>query len=518
MLIAHDLGTTGNKASLHDDDGRMLATATAGYDTHYAADTTSEQDPDDWWRAVVQATRVLLARSGVPASQVAGICVSGQMMGAVMLDADGRPVRPAMIWSDSRATAQAAALEATIGAEAGYRATGHRVAPTYTLPKLMWARDNEPEAWARTRAVCVAKDYVNYRLTGRLVTDHSDASSTDAYDLATGAWSPALLTAAGIDPGLWPEIVDATAVLGTLTPDAADELGLSPSTRVVAGGGDGPMASVGAGCVSPDRPGYVCLGTSAWFAVTTTAPVLDPQRRSFSFRHVVPGFYTPCATTQTGAGSLQWLQQAVAPEVPVADLITEAAGVAAADEGLFFLPYLIGERSPWWDAAASGVFLGLRRHHTRAHLTRAVLEGVGYNMALCMEPLTSAPPQIRSETTDGGVSSLTAPIGTGFGDERQPGPASPIDVIGGGAQSDVWLQLLSDIWGVPVRRRSVTDQANSLGAAVTGLVGLGLAGFDLAPRLSRTEAEFSPSEGFERHLAHRQRFEDAYHALTGWFR
>ncbi len=483
MLIAHDLGTSGNKASLHDETGRLLAAVTVGYPTRYAADTTSEQDPQDWWRAVVAATRALLADGPVRADQVRGLCVSGQMMGAVLLDGAGAPVRPAMIWSDQRATAQAAQLESAIGTTAGYQLTGHRFAATYTLPKLMWVRDNEPQVWAATRAVCVAKDYVNLLLTGRLVTDHSDASSTDAYDLLGGSWSQPLLDAAGIDAGLWPEIVDSTTVIGPLSGAAADELGLPSGTRVVAGGGDGPMASIGAGCTSPEANGYVCLGTSAWFATTTTRPVLDPERRSFTFRHVVPGLFTPCATTQTGAGSLQWLRGVVGGTIP--DLVAAAGTVRAAQDGLFFLPYLLGERSPWWDAAASGAFIGLRPHHTCAHLARAVLEGVGFNLALCLAPL--------------------APAGR------------PVDVIGGGAASDTWLQLLSDIWGLPVRRRNVTDQANSLGAAVTGLVGLGLADFATAGELSRVEAEFEPSVEAGALGEQRDRFEAAYHALSGWF-
>ncbi|MFZ0529033.1 MAG: xylulokinase [Propionicimonas sp.] len=488
MLIAHDLGTSGNKASLHGADGRLLAAVTVTYPTTYAADTTSEQDPLHWWSAVTTATRRLLADSGRSAAEIDGICVSGQMMGLVLLDARHQPVRPAMIWSDQRATAEAAALAETVGDDHAYRITGHRIAATYPLPKLIWVREHEPATYERVASVCVAKDYVNLRLTGRLVTDHSDASSTDAYDLATGDWSAELLRAADVDASLWPPIVDSTEVIGTLTAAAAAELGLRPGTRVIAGGGDGPMASVGAGCVSPDSPGYVCLGTSAWYSCTTSEPVLDPERRSFTFRHVVGGRFAPCATTQTGAGSLQWAAEALSAEpAAIGELIAAAEGVAAAEEGLFFLPYLIGERSPWWDPNASGVFAGLRMHHRRPHLTRAVLEGVGYSLALCMAPL------------------------------RSGAPASGIDVIGGGAASDLWLALLADIWGVPVRRRSVTTQANSLGAAVTGLVGLGVADFSLAPTLSRVEAEFLPGSGSASHARHLARFADAYRALRPWF-
>jgi xylulokinase len=248
------------------------------------------------------------------------------------------------------------------------------------------------------------------------------------------------------------------------------------------------MAAVAAGCVTPDSPGYVCLGTSAWYACATTTPAIDPQQRPFTLCHVVPGLFSPTATTQTGAGSLQWAAEALGDgPAEVGHLIAAAASAIAAEEDLFFLPYLIGERSPWWDAKASGVFLGLRMHHRRPHLTRAVLEGVGYSLALCMGPLRAAAPD------------------------------APIDVIGGGAASDTWLGLLADIWGVGVRRRSVTTQANSLGAAVTGLVGLGHADFSLARSLSRVEAEFEPGAGSGAHRAHLDRFADAYRALQPWF-
>lgn len=488
MLIAHDLGTSGNKASLHDLTGHLVAATTAGYSTNYAADTTSEQDPRDWWRAVVTATRDLLAQTGVDPRGIEGICVSGQMMGLVPLDATGQQVRPAMIWSDQRATKQAAQLAERFGEAEAYRITGHRLSPAYNLPKLMWVRDNDPQAYAATRSVCVAKDYVNFCLTGRLVTDHSDASSTDAYDLMAGQWSDDLLAAADVPVTLWPEIVESTEVIGSLTAEAATALGLTPATKVVAGGGDGPMASIGAGCVSVDSPGYVCLGTSAWYACSTTAPILDPQWRSFSFRHVVPGLFAPTATTQTGAGSLQWAAEALGEgPADVGELIEAAATAEAATEGLFFLPYLIGERSPWWDPNASGVFAGLRMHHRRPNLTRAVMEGVGYALALCMAPLR---------------------VNAGEG---------PIDVIGGGAVSDHWLGLLADIWGVPVRRRNVTNQANSLGAAVTGLVGLGLADFGCATTLSTVERVFSPGEDRGLHSAQLERFANAYRALQPWF-
>lgn len=462
-----------------------MAEETVSYPTRYSGGTESEQNPNDWWDAVVAATRRLLARTGAAPERIDGICVSGQMMGLVCLDADGTPVRQAMIWSDQRATEQAAALASAV--PDGFAITGHRIAPTYTLPKLMWVRDHEPNVFAATRSVCVAKDYVNLKLTGRLVTDHSDASSTDAYDLQTGTWSATMLDAADIDPGLWPDIVESTEVIGQLTGAAASELGLTTATRVVAGGGDGPIASVGAGCVSPDAPGYVSLGTSAWYSRTLAGPRHDPQQRSFTFRHVVPGLYAPCATTQSGAGSVQWLADVLNRSDAVGELLDEASARTAADDGLFFLPYLLGERSPWWDAAASGTFVGLRRHHDDVDLMRAVMEGVAFNLGLCIESI------------------------------ELDGAPDEIVVIGGGAGNDNWLQILADAWGVPVKRRSVTSQANSLGAAVTGLVGLGMAEFSLARELSHVVREFTPGPDAARRAEQRQRFVSAYLALRGWY-
>lgn len=488
LIIAHDLGTSGNKASLHREDGTIIATATASYPTHYDIDTTSEQNPLDWWRAVVSTTRELVARAD---GDIVGLCVSGQMTGAVFLDAHGAVVRPAMIWSDSRATLQASRLTDAVGAAESFRMTGHRVAASYTLPKIMWVRDNEPEHWAQTAHVCVAKDYVNYRLTGRLVTEHSDASSTAAYDLETGTWSDAMLAAAGVDRSVFPEIVASTDVIGTLSAEAAEALGLPQSTRVVAGGGDGVMASVAAGCISVDAPGYVCLGTSAWYCKSTTERVPDPEQRAFTYRHAVPGLLAPCATTQAGAGSLAWLTGAVtAPggTAPTpAELIAEAVTVTASDDGIFFLPYLIGERTPWWDSNASGVFAGLRPTHGRPQLARAAMEGTAFALALCRDAL-----------------------GEGQGDR-------PVSVIGGGSRSDEWLQLMADIWGVQVQRRSVRADANGLGAAITGLVGLGLAEFSQVLQVSKVDAEFNPAPGHERYRAHLDRFADLYRALAGWF-
>uniref|UniRef100_UPI000769D6D4 FGGY family carbohydrate kinase n=1 Tax=Microbacterium sp. CCH5-D1 TaxID=1768780 RepID=UPI000769D6D4 len=314
MIIAHDLGTTGNKASLHHDDGRIVASVTVAYPAHFAAGGVAEQNPDDWWNAVVAATRDLIARTSTPTSDIVGLVVSGQMMGAVLLDAEGEPARPAIIWADTRAGAQQRELEDAIGAERAYGILGHRLNPTYSVEKIMWVRDNEPDVWARVRRVCVAKDFIVLRLTGRLATDRSDASGTNAYDQAAGTWSGEVLRAARLDRALFPEILESTQIAGALTDAAATALGLHTGVRVVMGGGDGPLAAVGSGVVAPEDGAYVCLGTSSWISFAADAPLHDPGMRTFTFDNVVPGSFVPTATMQAGGASVQWIAEALSPD------------------------------------------------------------------------------------------------------------------------------------------------------------------------------------------------------------
>ncbi|WP_256843004.1 xylulokinase [Ornithinimicrobium cryptoxanthini] len=491
MIVAHDLGTTGDKASLHDDTGRTLATFTAGYPTHYGADGVVEQDPQQWWAAVGVATRGLLEKAGARADQVSVVGLSGQMMGAVFLDEQHQPTRPAIIWADQRSQAQTTWLIDAVGQEAAYQELGHRIHPTYTLAKIMWVREHEPEVWAATRHVCVAKDFVAHRMTGTLATDPSDASGTDAYDQGAARWSERLLAAAGITDDLLPPILPSTTVLGGLTPQAAAASGLLADTPVVLGGGDGPMAAVGAGVLTPEDAAYACLGSSSWISCASRAPLHDPQMRSMTFNHVVPDHFVPTATMQAGGASLSWVMELFGGgEHAYERLLGEAATVAAADEGLFFLPYLLGERSPNWNANAAGTFAGLQRHHGPAHLVRAVLEGVAFNLRTCMGAFT-----------DSGIA------------------LDRIDVIGGGAQSPVWMQVLADTWQVPVRQRTIVADANSLGAAVTAAVGVGLVDdFGVARTLSALAAEFVPdSSRADRVREQHQIFLHAYDQLEPWF-
>jgi len=493
MIIAHDLGTTGNKASLHADNGHLLAQCTVAYDTRYGSGGRVEQDPGEWYHAVVTATRQLMDQVDACPEEVRGVGLSGQMMGAVLLDENHEPVRPAMIWADHRATLQAEQLLDSVSMESAYAELGHRINPTYSLAKVMWVRDNEPAVWARTRHVCLAKDYVTHRLTGVLVTDPSDASSTNAYDQELGAWSPRLLSAAGLSEQLFPPVVPSASVAGGLTAEAARETGLPSGLPVVVGGGDGPMAAVGAGVIAPEDGPYCCLGSSSWISVASDRPLLDPQMRSMTFNHVIGGRFVPTATMQAGAASLQWVAEllgAPGEKDSYSRLLAAAGDSRAADDGLFFLPYLMGERSPLWNPSAAGSFVGLQRYHGQGHLVRAVLEGVAFNLRTCMDAF----------------------VGGGIAIEQ-------IDAIGGGARSDVWLQVLADVWGIPVLRRTIVEEANSLGAAVTALVALGITpDFTLARSLSTTTAEFQPEpKATQRYAQQHEVFLDAYTQLEPWF-
>lgn len=492
MIIAHDLGTTGDKASLHDDAGALVLAITIGYPTDYGRGGAVEQNPEHWWSAVCEATTALLGRSGTPASEIRAVGFSGQMMGAVFLDAALQPVRPAMIWADTRSSEQCDQLIDRIGQDRGYAVTGHRLNPSYSLSKIMWLRDNEPETFDRVAAVAQAKDFVVARLTGRLVTEPSDASGTDAYDQSAGRWSTEILAAAGIDVGLFPEIVPSTEIVGEVTSAASVATGLAVGTPVVLGGGDGPLAALGAGVVDDGDGAYVYLGSSSWVSYSAKQPLLDPGMRTMTFNHVVPGQWVPTATMQSGGGSLQWLADLLEPGADSERfdrLVGESVAVDAAGDDLFFLPYLLGERSPYWNEHARGAFIGISRGHRRGHLTRAVLEGVAFNLGTCVDAFRDAGAAIEQ-----------------------------VDAIGGGANSDVWLQIMADTWGVTVRRRDIVDEANSLGAAVTAGVGVGLIDFTAARTLSRVTAEFEPDASrHDAYAAAYERFVDSYERLEGWF-
>lgn len=452
-ILAHDLGTSGNKATLYGVDGTLAASALAEYPTAYPGPGCAEQDTEDWWRAVCTATRELLEKSGAAPKDILCLSFSGQMMGCLLVDREGKPLRPALIWADTRAGKQEREMTKRLGMERVYRLTGHRLSASYSAAKLLWVREREPEVYKRARKLLQAKDYMVYRLTGRFATDYSDASGTNLFDIQRKCWSEEILDAFGIPAGMLPEAFPSATAAGGLLPQAAAETGLLAGTPVVLGGGDGSCACVGAGAVD-EGSSYCVLGSSAWISFARRSPVFDPEMRTFNWVHLDPELVTPCGTMQAAGLSYNWYRSTLctgeaaeardAGESVYARIDRGAAASAPGAGGVMYLPYLLGERSPRWDHDARGAFLGLSASTAKGDMSRAVLEGVGMNLKIILDIL-----------------------------ERDC-PAETLTVIGGGARGDVWLQILADIWQKELEVPADPEGASSMGAAVCAGVGVGI--------------------------------------------
>jgi len=491
-ILAHDLGTTGNKASLFDEQGHPVASAFASYETAYPCPGWAEQDASDWWRAVRDSTRALLASSAVAPGDVAAVCFSGMMNGALAVDAAGAPLRTAIIWADQRATAEEKLLAQRCGMEQLYRRTGHRASASYTAAKVLWIQRHQPGLYARTHQVLQAKDYVAYKMSGVFATDYSDASSTNLFDLARRTWAVDIIEAVGLDPRKFPPVCPSQTVIGQVTAQAAAETGLLAGTPVVIGGGDGACATVGAGSVDPGDA-YNYVGSSSWIAVTATEPLYDPHMRTFTFAHLDPRLYFPTGSMQSAGGAYDWFERLLRG-TGEARLYDEMGAAAATVEpgarGLLFLPYLIGERSPHWNPLARGAFVGLTMAHGRAEMARAVLEGVAFNLKSILDAFL-----------------------------EQGAPIQAMRLIGGGARSALWRQILADVYGLPILRPALVAEATSLGAAIAGGVGVGLfPDFRVARTIVAVEEAERPDPAHtERYAALYDLFRRAYTALEPIF-
>jgi xylulokinase len=471
-ILAHDLGTSGNKASLYDRQGKLVASAFAGYETYYPQPGWVEQDPEAWWKAVVTTTRELLAKAGIKAAELACVTFSGQMMGCLPVDGDNRPLYRSLIWADQRGIEEARQLEAILGLEFVYCTTGHRVSPTYSAAKIAWLKHNAPQVYADAYKFLHAKDFIISRLTGAWVTDYSDACGMNLFDLTRRIWSPEILAATGISAGKLPDPHPSTDPAGKVTAAAAQTTGLLAGTPVIIGGGDGSCAAAGAGVVE-EGAAYNYIGSSSWIGIATHEPIFDPEMRTFNWIHLDPTMYSPTGTMQAAGGSYAWARDTLCPvEVEAANKLgasayelmnLEAARVPAGADNLLYLPYLLGERSPYWNPYARGTFIGLTPQHRREHLIRAVLEGVTLNLRIILEAFRS-----------------TVPI-------------EGMRVIGGGAKGAVWRQILADIFQLPVYRLEFLEEATSMGAALAGGVGVGIfPDFGVAKRLTRVVETCAP--------------------------
>ena len=443
FVIGIDTSTTATKAVVIDGAGTVVATGVAEYGYSVPRPRWAEQDPGLWWDGTVTAIRSALAQPGIDGDDVAAVGLTGQMHGAVLLDAMGAVLRPAILWNDQRTAEACDEIRRAVGPDRLIAITGNDALTGFTAPKLVWVRDQEPEIWSRVAHVLLPKDYVRFRLTDQYALDKADGSGTLLFDIADRDWSLEVLDALRIDPAWLPPTFEGPEVTGAVSTAAATATGLRPGTPVVAGAGDQAANAVGVGAIVP---GVVALslGTSGVVFATTESALRDPAGQVHAFCHAVPGRWHMMTVMLSAAGSLRWFRDALAPGEDFGRLTAAAESVPPGADGLFFLPYLSGERSPHPDPLARGAFVGLTVGHDRRHLTRAVLEGVAFGLRDGLDQMIAA--------------GLPAP--------------EQVRASGGGTASPLWRQILADVLRAEVATVSTTEGA-AFGAGVLGAVGAG---------------------------------------------
>jgi xylulokinase len=492
-MVGIDVGTSGAKTLLIDADGNVIASALEEYPLHTPRPLWAEQHPEDWWRATMGSIGAVLSRAGVRPVEIVGLGLTGQMHGMVALDEQGQVLRPCIMWNDQRTGVQCAEIMQTVGRERFLALTGNLALPGFTAPKILWVRDNEPEVYQRIAQVLLPKDYIRYRLTGDYATEVSDAAGTVLLDVAHRRWSREVLEALNIPEEWLPRCYESPEVTGNVSQAAARATGLRADLPVVGGGGDNAAAAIGSGIV---REGVISasVGTSGVVFAHTDEIKLDPQARLHSFCHAVPGRWHVMGVMLSAGGSLRWLRDTIAgPEREVAQwagmdpyelLDRQAARVPPGCEGLLFLPYLTGERTPYPDPNARGAFVGLTLRHGKGALVRAVLEGVAYGLRDSLELLRA----------------LEIPI-------RQ------VRALGGGARSRLWRQIMADIFGVELVTINITEGA-AYGAALLAGVGAGVYR-DVFEAADRTVRVVDRTEPVPAHVSTYDRSYRDYRALYG---
>lgn len=442
-FLGIDVSTTATKALLIDSNGQVAAVSATEYPFETPRPLWSEQHPRLWWDGAQKSIRAVLAKSGINAAQVSGVGLTGQMHGLVLLDEAGEVLRPSILWNDQRTQAQCDEIHRRIGRERFIQITGNVALTGFTAPKILWVKENEPDTYAKAAHVLLPKDYVRYHLTGEFGMDKADGAGTVLMNLKTRDWSDEVLAALEIPRAWMPPLYEGPQITGHLTPEAAAVTGLKPGTPVIAGGGDQAAQAVGVGAVTE---GIVALtlGTSGVVFATANGAFIEPQGRLHAFCHSVPGKWHLMGVMLSAAGSLRWYRDTFAPSVGFDDLLAPAAQIPAGSEGLLFLPYLTGERTPHPDPLARGAFVGLTVRHALPHLTRAVLEGVAFGLRDSFELMKSS----------------------GLGEIRQ------VRVSGGGAKSPLWRQILADAFGCELVTVNTTEGA-AYGAALLAAVGAG---------------------------------------------
>lgn len=452
-LLGIDIGTSGTKTILIDETGAVVARSTAEYPLYTPRPQWSEQSPADWWEATCTTVREVLAESGVAPADIRGVGLSGQMHGAVFLDGDNEVLRRAILWNDQRTQAECDWIMDTVGRDRVVELISNPVLTGFTAGKIVWLRNHEPDVYARVRRVLLPKDYIRLQLTGEYATEVSDASGTALFNVRKRAWADEMLDACGIPRDWMPRAYESPEVSGRISASAAAATGLAEGTPVVGGGGDQAAGAVGNGIV---ETGIVSstIGTSGVVFAFSDEPVVDPALRLHTFCHAVPGKWHLMGVMLSAGGSLQWYRDAFCQdEKTVAaamgrdpyELITAEAGAAPAGcEGLLFLPYLTGERTPYPDPTARGVFFGITRRSDRAAFARAILEGVAFGLRDSLEIMREMKLPIRQ-----------------------------IRASGGGARSDLWRSILADVTGTAHVTINV-DEGPALGVALLAGAGSGV--------------------------------------------
>ena len=442
-FLGIDVSTTATKALLIDEQGRLIAVASSPHTLQTPHPLWSEQDPREWWDAASASIRSVLEKAGISGDRIAAVGLTGQMHGLVLLDKAGKVLRPAILWNDQRTQSQCDEIHQRIGKEKFIQITGNVALTGFTAPKILWVKENEPDVYAKAKHVLLPKDYVRYKLTGEYAMDKADGAGTVLFDLKSRDWSRAVLDALGIDPSWMPQTFEGPEFTGKVNQEAAALTGLKAGTPVVAGGGDQAAQAVGVGAV---QPGVVALtvGTSGVVFATTPSALIEAEGRLHAFCHAVPGMWHFMGVMLSAAGSLQWYHDTLTKEMSFDDLLREAESAPAGSEGLQFLPYLSGERTPHPDPLARGAFVGLTLRHGRAHMTRALLEGVSFGLK----------------------DSFTLIQNAGLG------AISQVRASGGGTKGALWRQILASVLEAELVTVNTTEGA-AYGAALLAGVGAG---------------------------------------------
>ena len=442
-FLGLDIGTTGSRVIVIDEDGKTIASATSEHAPFASPEIGwAEQDPNDWWRACVNAIKEVLHSGKCTPDEIGAISFSGQMHGSVFLDETDKVIRPALLWCDQRTEKQCVEITEKIGATRLIELVSNPAVTGFTLPKILWLREVEPENWNRVRSILLPKDYIRLLLTGDKASDVADSSGTLLFDVRKRHWSQEMLDAFQLDPALLPRVFESQEITGTVSKTGSEATGLLEGTRVIAGAGDNAAGAIGMGIVSPGTVSAT-IGTSGVVFVVTETPTLDLKGRTHSLCHAIPNTWHMTGVTLAAGLSLRWFRDNFGDGQSYEELVADASKIPSGSEGAVWLPYLMGERTPYLDPNARAAFVGLTASHTKSHLTRAVMEGVAFSLRDAFEIFRE----------------LGAPI-------------EAIRLGGGGARSPLWRQIQADVYGQAVETIE-SDEGAAFGAAILAGVGVG---------------------------------------------